>query len=566
MARAGEVAIRAEADKEAEVRAAAAAVKAGPVAARADLVVKAAQVAARVDPAVGKADPVAAVDLAAVDLAAAALAVAALAAVDPAAVGQVVVGRVVVGRVVVDPVVVDPVVVDLVEEEAEVVVKAEEVAVANNAQNDRNCRLGVTLLELILAMSLSILVLMAISMAINIHFRVLDVRRTNVEEARLASAVLKHMADDLRSAVQYTPPDLSGLESLTASLTSAGTAAGAASQIMSATGTAQTGGGQRTGGQQGGQGTGGQGTGGQGGNQSGGGQSGGQPSSAAASSGQTGASGSAAQSFGATSSQPSAGRTTSATGGTSSTASATSAQASSFGTTSTSSSETTTEETTTATTVGFYGTSTELRFDISRLPRVDQYETVQTSSDDPSSIEFPSDIKTVVFFLQSDENGSPLLPTELGGRVGYAEPSTTGRGRGLMRSQQDRAVLSLAESSGSDIAVYSAAKMLAEEVVGLQFQYFDGTEWLEEWDSSTTGTLPRAVKIMLTLQPTYAMSEAELAKSPTAAAPPEFNYSLVVRLPSAPLVTPTATEETATDSSSTSSTPAASSSSQGGTP
>ena len=75
--------------------------------------------------------------------------------------------------------------------------------------------MGLTLLELILALALSVLVLMAIGMAIDMHYRMFDVRRTSIEETHVARAVLRSIADDLRTAVQYIPPDLSGLETVT---------------------------------------------------------------------------------------------------------------------------------------------------------------------------------------------------------------------------------------------------------------------------------------------------------------------------------------------------------------
>jgi len=84
---------------------------------------------------------------------------------------------------------------------------------------------------LILALSLSIVLLMAVNMAINLHFRMLDVRRTNIEEIQVARVTLKLMADDLRGVLLYTAPDLSGLQEVTnnaaqAATTMAGGAAG----------------------------------------------------------------------------------------------------------------------------------------------------------------------------------------------------------------------------------------------------------------------------------------------------------------------------------------------------
>src|SRR4029453_9020994 len=84
-------------------------------------------------------------------------------------------------------------------------------------------RRGVTLLELILALSLSVLLLMAINMAITLHFKMLDVRRTNIEEIQVARVTLKLMADDLRGVLLYTAPDLSGLQAVTGNAVQAAT-------------------------------------------------------------------------------------------------------------------------------------------------------------------------------------------------------------------------------------------------------------------------------------------------------------------------------------------------------
>jgi hypothetical protein len=70
-------------------------------------------------------------------------------------------------------------------------------------------RRGITLLELILALGLSGLVLYAVAMSIDLHLRVLDVRRTNVEEAQVARAVLHMIANDLRSTVRQYRMDMS---------------------------------------------------------------------------------------------------------------------------------------------------------------------------------------------------------------------------------------------------------------------------------------------------------------------------------------------------------------------
>ena len=63
--------------------------------------------------------------------------------------------------------------------------------------------------------------------------------------------------------------------------------------------------------------------------------------------------------------------------------------------------------------------------------------------------------------------------------------------------------------------------ILAEHVYGLDFAYYDGAEWLEEWDGETQEKLPRAVRITLAL----AIDEDR---------PPQ-TFSTVVHLPLAAL-------------------------------
>ena len=80
----------------------------------------------------------------------------------------------------------------------------------------RSNRPGLTLLELLLALALTSLVLAAISMAVELSLRTLDVRRTDVEEAQLAQALLQIMARDLRSVVLKPADDSAVLASVAA--------------------------------------------------------------------------------------------------------------------------------------------------------------------------------------------------------------------------------------------------------------------------------------------------------------------------------------------------------------
>ena len=84
----------------------------------------------------------------------------------------------------------------------------------------------------------------------------------------------------------------------------------------------------------------------------------------------------------------------------------------------------------------------------------DQYKGMLTSKGEMSTTDLPSDVKTICYFLRSETSaasyaGNPQAP---GG-----EPSTDMYGRGLMRAELDRAVASYAETSGGTASVYDPA-------------------------------------------------------------------------------------------------------------
>ena len=80
--------------------------------------------------------------------------------------------------------------------------------------SQRNHEAGFTLLEVILAVALTAILMAIIAGAIDFHMRQLTVRRTQIEEAQLARAVLRRIADDLRAVVVYRPVDFSSVEAM----------------------------------------------------------------------------------------------------------------------------------------------------------------------------------------------------------------------------------------------------------------------------------------------------------------------------------------------------------------
>jgi hypothetical protein len=213
--------------------------------------------------------------------------------------------------------------------------------------------------------------------------------------------------------------------------------------------------------------------------------------------------------------------------------------------------------------MGLYGSATELKFDVSRLPRLEEYEGLM-AADDVTATTVPTDVKTIIYFLAGED--MPPDPRVIGPQD--VLPSTTGIGRGLMRREIDRAANAYAEANGDLDSIYAGSRLVSDKITGLAFQYFDGTAWVTDWDSDAMGGLPQAVEIVLTVEPTYGMTEAEIADLETEPPPPR-TYRHVVKIPTARLAPPATTEEAAaTDATgaTTPSTSAASPSGPGATP
>jgi hypothetical protein len=105
----------------------------------------------------------------------------------------------------------------------------------------------------------------------------------------------------------------------------------------------------------------------------------------------------------------------------------------------------------------------------------------------------------------------------------------------------------MTEASGTE-------ELLAPEVTDIQFRYFDGSEWLDQWDSTEQNGLPVAVEVTVWLPRPKATRSAGLglgnADTPDqGAGQDEENqqtYQLIVHLPVAKPTSQTATDESAT--------------------
>ena len=354
-------------------------------------------------------------------------------------------------------------------------------------------RRGLTLLETLLALALSGMIIYGVAMAISLHVRALDTRRTRVEENLVARSVLNMIASDLRATVVKYEPDMSGLMSLPADAV-----AEAAADALGADGGADTGSGS-PGGTDGG--------------------------------GRDGAGG------GNTPPSGDAGAPSDETGG-----------MADEGTTEDSSNTTDLASSVAPKPVpGLYGNQYELQIDVSRLPRPDEYRALGASPE-LGLTDVPSDIKTVTYYVQPPGmTGTEAArdPFTSSGTY-YAQTGVTPGG--LVRRELDRSVSSWAAENGQVTSVYRAGELIAPEVAAVEFSYFDGTQYLPEWDSDAMQGLPRAVEIVVYVRP-RAQPDADqpVVDDLSRSLMEGLVYRLVVTIPAGLASPPPATDEEATE-------------------
>lgn len=188
---------------------------------------------------------------------------------------------------------------------------------------------------------------------------------------------------------------------------------------------------------------------------------------------------------------------------------------------------------------GLYGSQFSLIVDVSRVPRPDEYVVQPAALTDAFLTDVPGDMKTVTYYVQQ--------PTTMGVQDAlsmFATPNDQNATypAGLVRRQLDRGVTAYAEEMGNTQRLLQTGDLLAPEVVALEFAYFDGVEWLYEWDSSTQ-SLPWLVEITLAMQTAQASAENQVTPGISISMLPFEDrqalgieiYQLIVAIPGAQL-------------------------------
>ncbi|MBN1589791.1 MAG: prepilin-type N-terminal cleavage/methylation domain-containing protein [Pirellulales bacterium] len=194
-----------------------------------------------------------------------------------------------------------------------------------------------------------------------------------------------------------------------------------------------------------------------------------------------------------------------------------------------------------------------LRIDVVRAVRREGTSSDTSTSSADSTPDSVGQIETIVYYVVAPEElASQTLPTD--------SPQTGG---GLVRRTLMRPVAAWAAAFGSLEYRDSSVPPLAGEVTAVEFRYYDGNEWLESWDTATTGTLPKAIEIRLYLTPVSSddqrLLQASNGTTGSSAELPDVQYRLIVPIVFQEASATASTESDTSEESSTESAGAATS-------
>lgn len=150
---------------------------------------------------------------------------------------------------------------------------------------------------------------------------------------------------------------------------------------------------------------------------------------------------------------------------------------------------------------GIFGNELSIEIDVSRMPRPDEY-VIQIGDANRGTIgDMPSDIKTVGYYVQAPRADGVSDPLAAIAAQSSESTGTSGNmSGGLVRRSLDRAVTQYAYANGNTMQISRTGEIIAPEVVGIEFSYFNASSgWQTQWDSAQLG-LPHVIKVTLALQ------------------------------------------------------------------
>ncbi|HEX6960446.1 MAG TPA: hypothetical protein VF175_01155 [Lacipirellula sp.] len=183
---------------------------------------------------------------------------------------------------------------------------------------------------------------------------------------------------------------------------------------------------------------------------------------------------------------------------------------------------------------GVFGTIDQLRIDRAAYPNWQRASRQVLPEEPATAADMPASVR---YYLN---DGDRQTSQEFALQGVPEEDETSDRRAGLYRELYTTAALA-DESDPLDATIQrdgARIELLAPEVVKMELNYFDGTQFVDEWDSFEQGALPAGIEILLTIyEPSFADSlsdepQQRLTGQPSYRENELVEYRRFVRLPS----------------------------------
>jgi prepilin-type N-terminal cleavage/methylation domain-containing protein len=145
--------------------------------------------------------------------------------------------------------------------------------------------------------------------------------------------------------------------------------------------------------------------------------------------------------------------------------------------------------------VGLIGDAAKLTLHINRPPREASYQPVLLAG---STSARTSDLQSITYFLANPSSSG--IEGVVGARAVQGKLGDVSGPQGLARLAGDQLAVQYADLEADEETLADSARIIAPEVVSLEFEYFDGLNWLTMWDSVAAQRLPNAISITIGLR------------------------------------------------------------------
>ena len=125
------------------------------------------------------------------------------------------------------------------------------------------------------------------------------------------------------------------------------------------------------------------------------------------------------------------------------------------------------------------------------VPQEEQTDNSSSSDEEETENDLPSDLARVVYFIGQDPESKDASLSLM--RVETSNLDTTELQDMLSQLQSSTSTLS------DEMLQVLKSSVLMDNIAGLNMRYFDGTDWVDTWDTETEETIPQALEITISV-------------------------------------------------------------------